>query len=124
MKAQNPELVREWVAQLRDPNTKQARSVLRDQSGAVCALGALCNAAETLGLGEWVQYGSRWLFEVNGDEGYTNYPPDALMVQVTTTANDGVPLQYQGRERFVYSLNDRDRLPLPVIADLIEGQYL
>lgn len=123
MKAQNPELVREWVAQLRDPNTQQARSVLRNQDGAVCALGALCNAAEKLKLGNWVPYGGMWLFEMDGEKGATNYPPTSLMLQVAPK-DQGVPLQYEGKERFVYSLNDSTRLPLPVIADLIEEQYL
>lgn len=116
------ELVSKWVEKLREPGARQAFGRLREDYGARCALGYLCDAAKDLDLGDWTETEhGRWVFEFNGEKGETNYPPSSLM---SFFEDSGVPLNYKGRTRMVYSLNDNVRLPLPVIADLLEADYL
>lgn len=116
------ELVTKWVEKLRKPGAKQAVGVLRSSSGARCALGHLCDAAKDLGMGDWTQTGqASWVFESEGQRGEVNYPPSPVM---SLFEDKGVPLTYEGRTRWVYSLNDSVRLPLNTIADLLEAEYL
>lgn len=50
----NAELKAKWVAKLRSGNLKQARGILRSDSGAYCCLGVLCTL--DVEFSDWDRY--------------------------------------------------------------------
>lgn len=90
-----------WLEALRSGKYKQARGRLRDESGAMCCLGVLCDLVDPAGWhreeefeadGEPSADGKAWAWK--GDH---RYPPYALLQKVgfterapLTARNDGV----------------------------------
>jgi hypothetical protein len=126
MKTTNEELARAWVAKLRDPAVEQTKHALRVDN-KLCALGALCDAAVDLGMGEWVQHSGWFVYQSkNGERSAQNWITDDLKRAFPQRDGRGYGLSvtYRDRLRQVYILNDSVGLPFSEIADLVEAEYL
>lgn len=123
MQTSNRELALKWVEVLRRPETNQTRHQLKSITGAVCALGALCQAAVELGMGRWDADGRSVYVSNDGERSPENYPTTDLSTAFGNPEDCNILVPFDGAPMDVYRLNDSLNLTLPQIADLIEKGY-
>lgn len=94
----------EWVAELRNPDVKQGRKVLRNSEGEECCLGVHCRLAE-LPFTEQRNF-IIFLFD---DSQYCTYPPHELMEEYGMNRY-GLPLVLGDQYSFEGSLSELNDL--------------
>lgn len=97
----------------------QCFEVLRD-GDCFCALGCICDVS---GVGEWEFDDISW--DEGGGHKYCEESlglPEEVMRWLGCTEME-MFLVYEGKNFHIVDLNDILKLPLPVIADLVEEQW-
>lgn len=115
-----------WITQLRVPGAEQAKGVLKDERGARCCLGVLCDIAEIAGQGTWSvnPYCSDGRHRFTPPEGYSESTITPTWVTRWSGLGDSNPEVPGVRDRdgnlmSLAHLNDTG-LTFPQIADVIE----
>jgi hypothetical protein len=119
--------VQKWLDKLRDPETRQARGLLMDGSGAGCCLGWLCEVA---GVESRMELNGQGIeprsMKTYGEAGSTVLLPLEAMDWIGSTVDNPL-VRVVGGEQYrehLSWLNDEGRLTLAEIADLVEADWL
>lgn len=112
-----------WVTALTSGAYEQIPYFLR-RDGKFSALGILCDLAAMSKIVQWdildgIGFFAPW------DPGHTAIPYRIIKWADFKGMHPSqlVPLTYEGRREPLYELEDRDRLTLPQLAELIKEQY-
>jgi hypothetical protein len=122
--------VQKWLDKLRDPETRQARGLLMDGSGAGCCLGWLCEVAEVesrMELNDQVLRGFEPRnMKAYGKAGSTVLLPGEAMDWIWSPVDNPLVRVAGGEQdrEYLSWLNDEVRLTLAEIADLVEADWL
>jgi hypothetical protein len=109
------ELIKAWVERLRNPNSRQVQSQLKNGRG-YCCLGHLCVVA-----GEKFKRSKYGHYEIGGEQAYL---PTSVSEKIGFS-DDSDPEVRIGPYTFELSvLNDTHCLSLREIADVIEADWL
>jgi len=103
-------IARDWLTRLRDPESKQAYGVLASSQGGYCCLGHLCLAAGKKFVG-------------GGCEGLAALLPTSV-VDLLGLGSNTPDVTVNGKAIDLDVLNDKYKLTLSQIADLVEADWI